>query len=132
MFFFTDLDSFPVTTVDSSQVFHAPQAGHFPNHFGDSLPHSLQKKTVFSFAIVFALMTSQGTQHHPYCGLDPQSPKRGDESLVLGRWRMFLRHEGNSVRVVTLGPVSVYAAKIRKTPRKRIESKIFPIFVPNS
>jgi hypothetical protein len=28
--------------------------------------------------------------------------------------------------------VSVYAAKIRKTPRKRIESKIFPIFVPKS
>jgi hypothetical protein len=51
--FFTDLESFPVTTVSSTQVFHAPQAGHFPNHFGDSFPHSLQKKAVFSFAIVF-------------------------------------------------------------------------------
>jgi hypothetical protein len=77
--FFTDLLSFPVTTVSSTQVFHAPQAGHFPNHFGDSLPHSLQKKVVFSFAI----------------GL------------------------------------SVYAAKIRKTTRKRIESEIFPIFAQN-
>ena len=48
MFLFSDLSSFPVTVVDVSQVFHAPQAGHFPNHFGDSLPHSLQKKTVFS------------------------------------------------------------------------------------
>ena len=56
MFFRTDLLSFPVTTVSSTQVFHAPQAGHLPNHFGDSLPHSLQKNAVFSFAaMIFVL-----------------------------------------------------------------------------
>lgn len=42
---------FPLsTTFSSTQVFHSPQAGHFPNHFGDSLPHDLQKNTLFSFA----------------------------------------------------------------------------------
>ena len=29
-----------------------------------------------------------------HCGLDPQSPKQEALSLMLGRWRMYLRHDG--------------------------------------
>jgi hypothetical protein len=35
----------------STRVFQLPQAGHFPAHFGNSFPHSLQKKTVLDLAI---------------------------------------------------------------------------------
>lgn len=31
--------------------FHAPHALHRPDHFGLSLPHSVQKKTVFAFIL---------------------------------------------------------------------------------
>ena len=30
-----------------------------------------------------------------HCGLDPQSPKRKGYVSALGRWRMFLRHDGD-------------------------------------
>jgi hypothetical protein len=97
MFFFTDLASFPVTTVDSSHVFQAPQAGHFPNHFGDSLPHSLQKKTVFSFAIVFAFIIASR-----HC----EEERRSNPGNKLIFWTA-------SFLAVTQS-VFVYAAKIRK------------------
>ena len=35
----------------STKVFHALHPGHWPIHFADSYPHSLQKNTVFAFAI---------------------------------------------------------------------------------
>ncbi len=40
--------------------------------------------------------TKNITKHYPsrHCGLDPQSPKQEGLSLVLGRWRMCLRHDG--------------------------------------
>ena len=34
----------------STMVFQAPQAGHFPDHFGVSLPHSVQKNVVLLLA----------------------------------------------------------------------------------
>lgn len=43
--------AFPVATVSSTIVFHSPQAGHRPIHFGLSFPHDLQNHTVFVFAI---------------------------------------------------------------------------------
>ena len=43
-FFVTDCFS-------STKVFHDLQAGHCPSHLDDSCPQSLQKKTVFAFAI---------------------------------------------------------------------------------
>ena len=39
-------------TLCSTSVFHAPQLGQRPAHFGVSLPHSVQKKTLFAFAIL--------------------------------------------------------------------------------
>ena len=35
----------------STMEFHAPHALHRPDHFGLSLPHSVQKKTVFAFIL---------------------------------------------------------------------------------
>ena len=32
--------------------------------------------------------------HFRHCGLDPQTPKQKELSFVLGRWRMYLRHDG--------------------------------------
>jgi hypothetical protein len=29
--------------TDSTRVFHAPQVGHWPAHFGDALPHCWQR-----------------------------------------------------------------------------------------
>jgi hypothetical protein len=51
---------FPVATVSSTIVFHSPQAGHLPIHFGLSFPHSLQNHTLFTFAvaIIFSLKTT--------------------------------------------------------------------------
>ena len=52
---------FPVATVSSTMVFHSPQAGHLPIHFGLSFPHSLQNHTVFVFtvAIITIFVTIQ-------------------------------------------------------------------------
>jgi hypothetical protein len=48
-------------------VFHSPQAGHLPIHFGLSFPHSLQNHTVFVFtvAIRFICLTDKYTKR--YC-----------------------------------------------------------------
>ena len=44
-------------TFSSTYVFHSPQAGHLPNHFGDSFPQLLQKKTDFVFAISISFVS---------------------------------------------------------------------------
>ena len=36
-------------TRSSTSVFHAPQAGQRPSHFGASAPHSVQNHAVFTF-----------------------------------------------------------------------------------
>ena len=38
-------------TISSTYVFHSPQDGHLPTHFGESCPQLLHTYTVFSFAI---------------------------------------------------------------------------------
>ena len=40
-----------VTMVFSTMVFHEPQAGQRPIHFGYSFPQFVQKNTVFSFPV---------------------------------------------------------------------------------
>ena len=42
----------PSPTACSTSVFHAPQLGQRPAHLGVSLPHSVQKNTLFAFAIL--------------------------------------------------------------------------------
>ncbi|MBO7103182.1 MAG: AAA family ATPase, partial [Bacteroidaceae bacterium] len=44
--------AFFVPSFTSTNVFHSPQAGHLPIHFGVSYPHEEQTYAVFSFAIV--------------------------------------------------------------------------------
>jgi len=41
-------------TLISLKVFHCPQAGHFPIHFGDSCPQLEQTYAILSFAIIGA------------------------------------------------------------------------------
>jgi hypothetical protein len=45
---------FPVATVSSAIVVHAPHAGHLPIHFGLSFPHDLQNQTVFVFTVAIS------------------------------------------------------------------------------
>ena len=40
------------TCISSAKVFHAPQFGHLPSHFGLTVPHSVQTYVVTVFAIV--------------------------------------------------------------------------------
>jgi hypothetical protein len=37
-------------------VFHSPQSGHFPSHFGDWQPHFWQAYNVLIFAILTLLL----------------------------------------------------------------------------
>ena len=39
-------------------------------------------------------MKNTNNTFNRYCGLDPQSPKHKNNSFLLGRWRMLLRHDG--------------------------------------
>ena len=41
----------PVSATLSMSVFHAPQCGHLPSHFGEVPPHSLHEKIVLSLAM---------------------------------------------------------------------------------
>jgi hypothetical protein len=50
---------FPVATVSSTIVFHSPQAGQRPIHFGLSLPHALQNHTVFVLTVAIAYFFMQ-------------------------------------------------------------------------
>ena len=48
-----------------------------------------------------------------HCGLDPQSPERMGVVSVLGRWRMFLRHDGKGVGGVLLSYIIPEVVKMR-------------------
>ena len=51
-------EKFPLNSVfgsSSFNVFHSPQLGHLPYHFGDSKPHSLQTYVDLTFAIIVPL-----------------------------------------------------------------------------
>ena len=45
----------PVSLVSSTKEFQLPQSGHFPCHLGDSLPHWVQTKTVFTLLFTAAI-----------------------------------------------------------------------------
>ena len=61
------LPLFTGLSVCSTMVFHAPQAGQRPDHLGVSLPHSVQKKTVFAFMDIplFFVNDSQNSSIRP-------------------------------------------------------------------
>ena len=42
----------PCRTATGWSVFHSPQEGHFPIHFGESAPQLEQTYTVFAFTIL--------------------------------------------------------------------------------
>jgi hypothetical protein len=48
-------------------VFHSPQAGHLPIHFGLSFPHSLQNHTVFVFTVAIRFPCLTGKYTKRYC-----------------------------------------------------------------
>ena len=61
--------------------------------------------------------TRQNQTRNRHCGLDPQSPKRQGFVSVLGRWRMFLRHDGKrpvflSLAILLLASSNVFAQQM--------------------
>jgi hypothetical protein len=44
----------------STSVFHCPQPGHWPCHFGELAPHSVHEYCVFAFAMRFAGQPAAG------------------------------------------------------------------------
>ena len=61
----------------SVNVFHSPQAGQRPIHFGYSFPQLVQNQTVFSFILSFCTAIN----HHPM------------EARISRGWRFFLQRD---------------------------------------